>query len=261
MILLIGLIGQPGQGAVSRALREVYPLVLLPLPLYGALDLLNRFETAPVHDALIQRWEAALFGGQISREWWQANPSPFLSTLFHGAYFSFYLILAAPVAYFALRKDRTALRRTVMWIVSTFVVCYLVFLFFPVAGPYYVFPRPTGTFVDNPMARLVYGVLALGSSYGAAFPSSHVAATVAALAAAWCGSRTLALVLVPPAILLTVGVVYCQMHYGVDALAGLATGVVVVGAEWMAFERTPAGRRTEGEDATIRTMSKQPSEA
>ena len=30
--------------------------------------------------------------------------------------------------------------------------------------------------------------------------------------------------------LLTVGVVYCQMHYGVDSLAGLVVGMGVTGA-------------------------------
>jgi membrane-associated phospholipid phosphatase len=30
-----------------------------------------------------------------------------------------------------------------------------------------------------------------------------------------------------PTLLLAIGVVYCQMHYGVDALAGLAVGGLV----------------------------------
>jgi hypothetical protein len=30
-----------------------------------------------------------------------------------------------------------------------------------------------------------------------------------------------------PTVLLTVGVVYCQMHYGVDALSGLVIGIAV----------------------------------
>jgi membrane-associated phospholipid phosphatase len=34
-------------------------------------------------------------------------------------------------------------------------------------------------------------------------------------------------VLVVPTLLLTIGVVYCQMHYGVDALSGLAVGAGV----------------------------------
>jgi membrane-associated phospholipid phosphatase len=40
-------------------------------------------------------------------------------------------------------------------------------------------------------------------------------------------SRRLGLVLLIPTGLLTIGVVYCQMHYGVDALAGLAVGGLV----------------------------------
>jgi hypothetical protein len=47
--------------------------------------------------------------------------------------------------------------------------------------------------------------------------------------AAMAASRTLGLVLLVPTALLTVGVVYCQMHYGVDALAGLAIGMLVTG--------------------------------
>ena len=107
------------------------------------------------------------------------------------------------------------------------MVCYLVFIFFPVAGPYYVLARPDPWFVDNLFARAVYDTLATGSSYGAAFPSSHVAAAVAATLSAGRGSRWLGWSLAVPTVLLTVAVVYCQMHYGVDAIAGLLTGAGV----------------------------------
>ena len=110
---------------------------------------------------------------------------------------------------------------------TTFVVCYLVFVFFPVAGPYYVFPRPPPWFVDNPPARLVYATLAAGSSYGAAFPSLARRGHRRGRARRLQGSRRLGLLLVVPTILLAVGVVYCQMHYGVDALAGCGVGLVV----------------------------------
>jgi membrane-associated phospholipid phosphatase len=115
---------------------------------------------------------------------------------------------------------------------TTFVICYLAFIFFPVAGPYYVFPRPDTWFTDNVFARMVYNTLATGSSYGAAFPSSHVAAAVAAVLSAARGSKGLGWALALPTVLLTVGVVYCQMHYGVDVLAGLIVGAgVVAGVE------------------------------
>jgi membrane-associated phospholipid phosphatase len=54
-----------------------------------------------------------------------------------------------------------------------------------------------------------------------------VAAAVAATLTAARVSRRLGLLLSVPTLLLTVGVVYCQMHYGLDALAGLAVGGVV----------------------------------
>jgi membrane-associated phospholipid phosphatase len=222
---LVVLLTRPGLGRTGRAMREIYPLLLLPV-LYGELDVLNRAGTA-VHDAVVQHWELALFGSQVSREWWQAAPSVLWSTVFHAAYFSYYFVVSVPAFWFLARGNLPAVRRFVLAVMTTFVVCYLVFVFFPVAGPYYAFPHPAAWFLDNPAARLVYRTLERGSSYGAAFPSSHVAATVAAAIAAAQGSRRLGLILLVPTVLLTVGVVYCQMHYAVDALAGLAVGTVV----------------------------------
>jgi membrane-associated phospholipid phosphatase len=223
--ILVALLSRPGLGRVGRVLREIYPLLLL-VGLYGQLDVLNR-GVVRAHDALVQHWELDVFGMQVSRAWWQAAPSAFWSTVLHAAYFSYYFIISVPAIYLLWRGDLVAVRRFVLAVMTTFVLCYLAFLFFPVAGPYYVFPRPAAWFVANPAARLVYDTLAEGSSYGAAFPSSHVAASVAATLAAAMGSRWLGLGLLVPATLLTVGVVYCQMHYGVDALAGLVLGVLV----------------------------------
>lgn len=225
-LVLLFLITRPGLGPVGRALRELYPLLLL-VGLYAELDVINGPGTGPVYDALVQRWELALFGTQAAVAWWQHAPSRFWSAVLHAAYFSYYFIILAPALYFALRRDLESLRHFVLVVMTVFVLCYLVFLFFPVAGPYYFFERPPAWFTDNLPARVVYTTLASGSSYGAAFPSSHVAASVAAALAAYRGSRALGLALAVPTILLTVGVVYCQMHYGIDAVAGLAVGAAV----------------------------------
>jgi hypothetical protein len=233
--LLVVLLHDGRLGRTGRLLREIYPIVLLPA-LYGALDLLNGFDVR-TWDETVRGWEAALFGGQVSRDWWQAAPSRFWSTLLHAAYFAYYLIIPFPAIYFLARRRPAAARTAVTLIVATFLLCYLCFLLFPVAGPYYEFPRPTGAFVNNWAARLVYGTLAGGSSYGAAFPSSHVAATVAAAVGTWMGSRRLGVALFIPTLLLTVGVVYCQMHYAVDALAGL---LLPLGVGWAVQRWQPA---------------------
>jgi membrane-associated phospholipid phosphatase len=207
-------------GRTGRVLREVYPIILLG-GLYAALDVLAAGGRVPVHDLAVQRWEEALFGTQVSREWWQARPSVFWSTVLHASYFAYYVIVPAPALWFAWQRRPGPLRWYVFAVMATFVACYLWFIFFPVAGPYYEWPWPEAWFLDNGPARLVYATLARGSSYGAAFPSSHVAAAVAAAVAAWRGDRALGAALAPPTLLLTVAVVYCQMHYAVDALAGV----------------------------------------
>jgi membrane-associated phospholipid phosphatase len=237
-VVLLFLITRPGLGPVGRTIREIYPLFLLP-GLYSELDILNS-ASMPVYDRVVQHWELVVFGGQISREWWQAMPSSFWSTIFHAAYLSYYLIVSAPALYFAWRGDLRAVRRFVFVVMLTFVLCYLVFIFFPVAGPYYEFARPPAWFTANLPAHLAYEALATGSSYGAAFPSSHVAAALAATLAAARASRRLGIILAVPTMLLTLGVVYCQMHYGVDALAGLAVGV---GVTWAVRQKTGSVKR------------------
>ncbi len=239
-ILLILLAAQPTLGPFGRTIRELYPLLLLSA-LYPALDILNNFGAIVTHDRAVRVLELTVFGREVSRTWWQASPSTFWSTALHAAYLAYYPIIFGPLVYFVVRGDLPAARRTTCWVLSTFLLCYLAFLFYPVAGPYYEYPRPDAWFLANPAARLVYATLAAGSAYGAAFPSSHVAATLVATAAAFRGDRRLGIGLIAPAILLSVGVVYCQMHYGVDAIAGavLAAGVV---AGWWGWE----GSNTEG---------------
>lgn len=228
-LLIVLLIFVARSGRESSALAELYPIFIL-LALYGALDLLAGSGGVTVHDRAVQRWETAIFGGQISREWWTRYPSRWWSSILHADYFSYYLIIPAAPLYFLRKHDLPNLRRVVLTLVTTFVVCYSIFLFFPVAGPYYEFPRPSDAFLDNAPARLVYGVLAGGSAYGAAFPSSHVAGVLSAVLASWPGSRLLAAILAVPSLLLLVGVVYCQMHYGVDVLAGVVVAVAVQAA-------------------------------
>ena len=119
-----------------------------------------------------------------------------------------------------------------------FVLCYVVFILFPVAGPYYAFDQPTGPVREVWSARLIYALLAGGSSFGAAFPSSHVAATTAATFTLWHHWRRLGSWFIVPAILLTIGTVYCQMHYAIDAASGLVVGLM---AGWVAMRETAKG--------------------
>lgn len=224
--VLVLLLAQTGPTRLGRTLRDLAPLLVLP-GLYSALDVLNGGGRVASYDHLLLAWEERLFGMQPARDWWQRQPSVAWSTALHGVYWGYYLLLAVPALVFALDPDRRQIRRFARYVVTTYLLCYLVFVFLPVGGPYYVFPRPAAWFLDNEPARLVYRTLDSGSSYGAAFPSSHVAATLAAFVATWIGARRLAWVTLVPVILMPIATVYCQMHYALDALVGLALGLAV----------------------------------
>ena len=184
---------------------------------------------------------------QPARDWWRGHTSPFWSTLLHGVYFFYYLILAVPALFFLLRGDWPAFRRFTRNVVCTFCVCFLVFVLYPVAGPYYVFEHPTGLMVDNLPAHMVYAALASGSSFGAAFPSSHVAATTAAGLATFKGNRTLGWILLVPVLLMPIATVYTQMHYAWDAIVG-----VLVGTGGSVGRRQGSNDQRKGELKTVR---------
>jgi len=224
--LLAWLLATTPLSTTTRVLRGIYPLLLLS-GLYSAIDVFNRFGAAPTWDHQIQSLEQQLFGMQPSRDWWRAHPSAFWSALLHSAYLSYYFIVVTPVLVMLAARRTVALERYLNGLLATYLVCYMFYLLMPVAGPYYEFPRPTGAFIANLPARMVYAALRGGSAFGAAFPSSHVAASVAATIGAWRFSRRLGIALAIPTAFLAVAVVYCQMHYAIDSVTGLLLGATV----------------------------------
>jgi len=216
---------------VGAFFHDFYPIMLL-LAFYGAIGIITmRLDAADIHarDAVVQRWEQAIFGSQVSYEWIRRAPSLFWPGLLHLGYLSYFPVLVFGPLVLWLRGNRDGARRTVLHTMIAFVPCYLAFVLFPVAGPNWIFPEPTGAVRDVWSARIVYDALE-ASSFGTAFPSSHVAATGAVVLATLHEWRAWGLTLMVPAVLLVIGTVYCQMHYGVDVLAGF---VVLGGVAWV----------------------------
>jgi membrane-associated phospholipid phosphatase len=223
LVLLELLERAPRSSRVARVAALWYPLVLVPA-YYGQLGIIG-MGVGHARDLMVQRWEAVLFGGQPSLTWHLTMPAPALSWVLHACYLAHYAIFIGVPLWLWIRAGREACERAVFTIALTFFVCYVGFALFPVAGPYYWFPRPSGPESRVFTARMVYGVLEPGSSYGTAFPSSHVAASWAAVLVAIKRAPALAAVLAPVALGLAAGTVYGQFHYAVDALAGAAVAL------------------------------------
>jgi membrane-associated phospholipid phosphatase len=213
----------------GKVIHDLYPLLLIPA-LYTELAFLNLglgLEAVFANDAIVQGWDEALFGEQVSYTWIRRSPSVFWSGLLHVAYVTYYpIVYLGPILLVARRRQQSA-RQVLLATMIAYLTCYTVFILFPVAGPNFAFDHPTGPVREVWSARMVYGLLGAGSSVGTAFPSSHVAATFAAVFANWREWRLLAAIFIVPATFMAVATVYCQMHYAVDALAGLIIAVLI----------------------------------
>ena len=207
---------------------EWYPVMVM-IGLYAGVGLLNTGAggSTVAFDGVVQRWEMAVFGRQVAYDWIRAMPSPALSWVLHLSYLSYYfLVIAAPAGLWLLGR-RQAARQAIFAISLTFFACYFAFLVFPVAGPLYAWPLPANAATAVWPARVVHALLGRADAWGSAFPSSHVAASVVATIFAFRGSRRLGAVLAVPTVGIFFAVVYGQIHYGVDALGGLALALAV----------------------------------
>lgn len=227
VLVLLAPRARAASGGAGRFLGDWYPMLLLGA-LYGEIGVLT-LDAGFQNDLAIQRLEAWVFGSQVAYRWIRELPSPTLSWILHACYLAYYPILYASPLGLWLVGRRDASRRTIFAVMVTFYLCYLVFLFFPVAGPRYAFDAAHNAASDVGPARFAQWLLDRGDSWGAAFPSSHVAASVVATGMALRYWRGLGWVLLPFTAGLLLAVVYGQFHYAVDALAGLVVAALMLG--------------------------------
>lgn len=235
------------RGALAQTAVAWLPLAAIPL-LYAELPYLIAVLGAPFGDQVVQQWEHAIWGGQPARGLASSLPYVLVSEPLHLAYLSYYAIIYAPLAWLWLRATRTgdamaapdatrAFAEASLGVIVTFVLCFAVFVAFPVQGPRYLWPSPAGI-PDGPVRGIVLGILERGSSRGAAFPSSHMAVAVvqAFMALHW---RVPGRLLITMATIgLGIGAVYGGFHYAVDMLAGAALGAAVfAGVRWWSRKR------------------------
>jgi membrane-associated phospholipid phosphatase len=201
-----------------------YPAVLYWL-LYYQTGLINRVVVPEFLDSFFMNLDVRIFGEFPAFFLRGKQGNPFLDEFFHFFYFTYYLII--PVTGILLfRKDVKLFERAIFQLCSLLYVCYLVYIVLPVEGPiplrneYYHHGGPFQTIVDH--------IWAGGELPGAAFPSSHVAAT---FVTAWWGSMHFRKMKIPywlTFLFLSIATVYCMFHYAVDVIAGLLLGVLAV---------------------------------
>ncbi len=223
-VIVLGLLPAAGPRGWAAVVRDWLPVAILPL-LYAEIPRLNQLVSAGYHDGLIQSIEHALFHAPPRIALRQMLPWRPLIEYLHFSYFAYYLLLPILGGALYLRRRFREFRLVLATVLATFYVCYLCFIIFPVAGPWYHIPHPDMASLDLFFPALVHDVLVRGAAKGAAFPSSHVAVAVVIWLLAWRLARRVFWLLTAIVPALALGTVYGGFHYAVDSAAGVLVGV------------------------------------
>jgi membrane-associated phospholipid phosphatase len=177
----------------------------------------------------------ALFGVH-STVWVQGFFRPWLSELMAFSYWSYYILMPLGLVLLIRERDKKLFYSYIFNLSFTLYFCYLSYIFLTARGPHETIAalhiaRETAGFFDG----MVRSIQEQAGVSGAAFPSSHVSATIIILIyifryRQWAGWLALPLVLG-----LILSTFYLQYHYAVDAIAGAL----------LVFITYPAGRALE----------------
>jgi membrane-associated phospholipid phosphatase len=188
--------------------------------------------------------EHQVFGHQPSILFSQYCPQIYVSEAFNLGYFSYYPMIAIVVIFYFIYRFEQFERISFILIIS-FFICYLIYIFIPVAGPQYYFPVvgidnvyqgifpaigdyfnynqglfPGPGYKDGVFYKLVEASQQVGERPTAAFPSSHVGVSTILMILAWRESKKLFILLLPFYLLLCGATVYIQAHYLIDSIVG-----------------------------------------
>jgi membrane-associated phospholipid phosphatase len=215
------------------ALRDWLPAVAIPI-LYIEVAQLNQLVRPGYHDASIRAIDLAIFGvdpRDVLQRW---LPWHSVSQYLHFSYATYYLLLPLLGVTLYAAGRRVEFRYVMATVLATFYICFLCYVLFPVAGPWYDLPHVGGV-VDSIIER--------GASKGAAFPSSHVAVSIVIWLLAWRFHRTVFWILAAVVPTLILGTVYGGYHYAIDAIVGLVVGIgCYLAAPWIFAPQSEANK-------------------
>lgn len=222
LILLLSLRRRSSDSA--RIVSLWYPLVLYSL-FYYQTGLINRVIVPQFIDGFFMNLDVRIFGKFPGFFLSGKHGNAFLDEFFHFFYFSYYLII--PLTGILLYcKDAKLFESFVFQLSSLFYLCFFIYISLPVEGP--IALRNEYYHQDGFFRAIVDFIYAKGENPGAAFPSSHVAAT---FLIAWWGSKYFGRMKIfywLTCLFLSIATVYCMFHYAVDVIGGLLLGVLAI---------------------------------
>lgn len=235
----------------SMAMRFLRLVLQMSLLSYWYPDTFEFNRIFPNLDHLFATLEFDLFGCQPAILFDQVCSGLFWREAFNMGYWLYYpMIVLVSVYYFFCRPNES--ERCTFVIIASFFLYYIIYIFLPVAGPQFYFPvigeevaaigpypglgnyfnlHPEITIAQEGKGGLFTELVGMAQGAGerptAAFPSSHIGITTILVMLAYRAKKWLFVIMFPAYVLLCCATVYIKAHYLVDAIAGLATGVMV----------------------------------
>src|SRR5581483_7041886 len=185
-------------------------------------------------DHILIAADRALFGADPT-VWAEQFSSYWLTEYLQLAYTAYLALIPAFGAYLWLRGRREQFAVFVASICVAYYLNYLIFIFFPIEGPYHTLAHLQRVeLVGGPFTAFINLIEKHGRVHGGAFPSNHVAGSMVVLFSAFHFSRRLGYALTPLVLSICAATIYGRYHYAVDVMAGtvMAGGGCLLIHEW-----------------------------
>jgi membrane-associated phospholipid phosphatase len=159
--------------------------------------------------------------------WLEQFATPARNEFMQFAYLTYftYLLLLGGVLYYW--RDWRGYWSVMTYSAVGYAIGYVIAILFPIESPWFSMAGAWhGPLQGGPVTATINFVEHFGRVHGAAFPSEHVAGSVAALWGAWRHRRWLFWVMAPLVLSMCVSTIWGRYHYVVDVLAGMVTGTL-----------------------------------
>jgi len=177
-------------------------------------------------DAKLIAFDRALFGVHPSL-WLEQFATPASNDLFQFAYLTYFVYLLVLGGILYHRREWHAYWSVMTYSAAAYAIGYLIAALFPIESPWFSMAGMwRGELHGGPFTATVNFIEHFGRVRGAAFPSEHVAGSVAALWGAWRYRRWLFWVMLPLVAAMCLATIWGRYHYVADIFGGMVTGTL-----------------------------------
>jgi len=159
--------------------------------------------------------------------WLEQFATPWRNEFMQFAYLTYftYLLVLGGILYY--RRDWRGYWSVMTYSAVGYAIGWVIAIFFPIESPWFSMVGSWhGELRGGAFTSVINFIEHYGRVRGAAFPSEHVAGSVAALWGAWRHRRWLFWVMLPLAVCMCVSTVWGRYHYVVDVFGGMVTGTL-----------------------------------